>query len=1825
MFLKRILNSKNQLQNTFKYLKTPNTEVFNNFSTFNLISIPMKSLSIQNTFLNNNQSSLKANTKKNFCEKLEKEKPEILQQQTQNTAEPLHPQKTKPQTFTFKRMTAIQDPSEKEPMSEFSNQPSGNKFNPSNPHTRYFKNLFNSYLADNTYHELHESKFDLFLDKMQSFMQSENKRRERNASFARELRQISLNSKEPLRDLLVHYQCYRNEYGFDAEAVAEAIQVLGKTNASRTRFHKSYSDLSHWEFINSTRLYHLVDDIKFAVVNSLAYLNGDQFCRIIEGLKLCGYKNTQLALLIEQRLASIVHGNLAAFDAEEHFGRYALLPGVGKKDFLHLNAYATDITEDKNILGYFEKLMKMKFADESNENDESDKNYLASEAKNANANLNYSYSKHKENVNFDNKRAEEGGESGELLELEASVQSVIDSMQDVKDLQFNFTDNLNNLIDQYFKFEQVMLENAEIRENPYTKYSLQKIQDKLIEMGFIDIDTYKAVSTQKLSAEEFSRIKTETVIKILRDYVYVNYPDLFAKVLDELESTQEKANEALKLNFTKYRFSPANLAECLRELSEYAKITDIDVNGEDYENPQFNLDFYNKEIPAQPTEHIKSRPEYTKVYNLTAQFFKSIKKEVYKKHKNLHDLKFQANFLLAYANLNLTTKESLDNAIRICIDILSNESIKPQNADLVQLLYALTLSGGDYMYITLMNLILKRFDSAGIPELDFNQTLRALWSLLSFESKLDDKFFELLKHLNSFSVYNHITEGVTSYDDISALFYEVSVALREYAKKLKLHDRPEVKQTLFLSAKYFNNKSALLKKAELDLADPLKENMKKIFIEKFYKNKLNVNATANLLKEKQNSLGFDQLAAPFSPDFVLDVYGNKICVFLNSLDKDFKHGFSNGQQKIVKNVLEKFYGCVCVFIPISKLVTFNAADFSVQFNESSAASENLERMIFSALAHKKPKVSDGVKALQRLNGQFNKFIACLVHAGNPEFDLIQSAEPNKESLEIFFKNLLYATELEAKFAFDCTHAQFGLNLLEFRKALNALEIVAESLSDNFRKFLTQNLKFQDSNYTSFKEFLVTLSTEYGKYHDLLQEQRKAFKSASSANPLLNNDNWVGKRLNVDLINSDLISEKDSLENLKKKNFAIEVLNNNYMWCDEYNPYADWETELRASFDNFNYFTTKSQNKFYFNSHKLGSRKVPQGVFPHPRRFRLMKRNGLNGPLDCEAETPNSYESEINRFYHLNEVLIAEEIRKNNLLKTEKLPAQLSMKINLLNINNSLKQNFTDNEIVRFISEFEFTEKLIEEHLKNLNSINNNDNNNNVEYVSRNAENFKAFNTKLDNIREQFDEFDKYIMKEYYKEKDLLSYNPEASPEQIKKELEGKMRKKLEESEDTDALSIHNPNEIKYEFSVDAILNNVASESENSLLSFSGLGAKAHNEVLNNPEKYLEYKRLVSERNMILLKIITKLIQSKQLSENEKKYLANLHKQIGSSNILNLERNTLGAHGATKLQIKDLSANDLYALNSLANVEIKEDLFNFSLSDLVLELNNFIDNKTFNKIIHEIFAEAKAKEFNYDSAKASLFDVNNKEPLLLNKEIKETIWRLSGFFNDLDVQKLKAFLKVKRGKSTFDKVWLQIDEASLEAFIREVNQHENRIEYLEKWIKRKEYEFENRIQLPADNLRLNDTQINKIINKKDKNYRKKLLANIFQKEDLKTISPRDVNKFVNEFVEFLPLFDFKYPETIKDIFRALGDLEELGNIYNEDLEMLKTYKTLFKIEEENPNEFLAVAPVKMEQEKLLNFASDEALLDKDKIFERVKASTIPFVKNVTSILSSQVAK
>ena len=86
---------------------------------------------------------------------------------------------------------------------------------------------------------------------------------------------------------------------------------------------------------------------------------------------------------------------------------------------------------------------------------------------------------------------------------------------------------------------------------------------------------------------------------------------------------------------------------------------------------------------------------------------------------------------------------------------------------------------------------------------------------------------------------------------------------------------------------------------------------------------------------------------------------------------------------------------------------------------------------------------------------------------------------------------------------------------------------------------------KDSNFKTFKEFLLSFIKANEVYYNLL---KKNLLDNSSKNNLLTDSAWVGKRLNVDLLSENLNS------NLHKKNISVELLNNNYLWFDKYNPY-----------------------------------------------------------------------------------------------------------------------------------------------------------------------------------------------------------------------------------------------------------------------------------------------------------------------------------------------------------------------------------------------------------------------------------------------------------------------------------------------------------------------------------------------------------------------------------------------------------------------------------------------------------------------------------------------
>jgi len=94
-------------------------------------------------------------------------------------------------------------------------------------------------------------------------------------------------------------------------------------------------------------------------------------------------------------------------------------------------------------------------------------------------------------------------------------------------------------------------------------------------------------------------------------------------------------------------------------------------------------------------------------------------------------------------------------------------------------------------------------------------------------------------------------------------------------------------------------------------------------------------------------------------------------------------------------------------------------------------------------------------------------------------------------------------------------------------------------------------------------------------------------------------NWMGTRQEVELPQT----EGSDL----KKNIVPELINQKFMWNDNYFQYSDWEKEMKETFDSFNLLVVpRKDNDFkYFYDRANNQRIVPQGIFPNPNHKRVI--------------------------------------------------------------------------------------------------------------------------------------------------------------------------------------------------------------------------------------------------------------------------------------------------------------------------------------------------------------------------------------------------------------------------------------------------------------------------------------------------------------------------------------------------------------------------------------------------------------------------------------------
>lgn len=154
-----------------------------------------------------------------------------------------------------------------------------------------------------------------------------------------------------------------------------------------------------------------------------------------------------------------------------------------------------------------------------------------------------------------------------------------------------------------------------------------------------------------------------------------------------------------------------------------------------------------------------------------------------------------------------------------------------------------------------------------------------------------------------------------------------------------------------------------------------------------------------------------------------------------------------------------------------------------------------------------------------------------------------------------------------------------------KATLLKLKLMYESLTLKTQQNITKFI--QKMRHSDFESLLLNIINSLNK--EMPENKHKIDRKLNTA--------WMGVRYGVEVPNSKKSSER--------KNLGVEMLNRNFMWCDDYFHYEDWGHALREAYDGFNLWVKtpkdlKSDEKFYYQD---GWRRAPKGIFPDGRGSR----------------------------------------------------------------------------------------------------------------------------------------------------------------------------------------------------------------------------------------------------------------------------------------------------------------------------------------------------------------------------------------------------------------------------------------------------------------------------------------------------------------------------------------------------------------------------------------------------------------------------------------------
>lgn len=223
-------------------------------------------------------------------------------------------------------------------------------------------------------------------------------------------------------------------------------------------------------------------------------------------------------------------------------------------------------------------------------------------------------------------------------------------------------------------------------------------------------------------------------------------------------------------------------------------------------------------------------------------------------------------------------------------------------------------------------------------------------------------------------------------------------------------------------------------------------------------------------------------------------------------------------------------------------------------------------------------------------------------------------------------------------------------------------------------------------------------------------------------------------------------------------------------------------------------------------------------------------------------------------------MVVEEILKERPPITE----DIRMITNLQNIKNTLKKTHSHKDILAFISNLDFVDSLIKDHLESLDSAQPKEEVKGVKFVPRDASKYRKFFKKLDKVKDRYDPYTNFFLKEA----EFHNMTREVLPEKIRK-----ARTKEEKDAYQDILDNMMLTELKREES-DLNVGTHVIKRKQFHYDFESLLTDQNEYDIDNEtysydysdEHFLERRRRQAETNLIKTKILYKLHEGLALTK-----------------------------------------------------------------------------------------------------------------------------------------------------------------------------------------------------------------------------------------------------------------------------------------------------------------------------------------------------------------------